>query len=182
MTRMHQQRLAPSLWDNSGRFLAPAIATAKILLSKVCKAVPLTELHTSIKVFDEELAQMCHEFWTNVVNIPIKPTPRSVVPEGFKITHVIVDHDGSHQAIGAVLIVLSTNPEGEVNTGTVLAKSIVSADTVPANENRGYTAAVSLLLTFINAMKPSMDPLELKFNATILGDNIPSTFLFKDNK
>ena len=179
LTRMHEQRLAPSLWDNTGRFLAPAIATAKILLSKVCKAVPLTELHTPIKEFDEELAKMCHEFWTNVVNIPIEPTPRSVVPEGYQISHVIVDHDGSHQAIGAVLIVLSTNPEGKVNTGTVLAKSIVSADTVPSNENRGYTAAVSLLLTFINAMKPSIDPLEMKFNATILGDNIPSTYLFK---
>merc|ERR1712051_1012363 len=124
---MHQSRLAPSLWDNTGRFLAPLVATAKILLSKVAKAVPLTELHTPIKNFDEELAKMCHEFWTNVVNIPIEPTPRSVVQEGFKITHVIVDHDGSHQAIGAVLIILSTNSEGVINTGTLLAKSIVSA-------------------------------------------------------
>ena len=90
-----------------------------------------------------------------------------------------VDHDGSYQAIGAVLIILSTNSKGDVNTGTLLAKSIVSADTVPSNENRGYSAAVSLLLTFINAMKPSMEPLEMSFNATILGDNIPSTYLFK---
>ena len=179
MTRMHGHRLGPSLWDNTNRLLGPLIASGKILQSLICKAVPNTELNTPIKIFDEELAKMVKNFWMNVVKTPFLPAPRCVIKEGFKIKHVIIDHDGSHQALGAVLIVVSENEEGEIDTGTLLAKNVVSFDTTPSNENRSYSAAVSLLQTFINALKPVMEYHEMEFDASILGDNMPSTFLFK---
>ena len=179
LTRAHLQRLAPSLWCNTGRFLGPVVASAKLLLSLTCKVMSASEMEKPIEENDKELALTCHKFWSNVVNTAIRPTPRCCIKEGFKLVHVIVDGDASHQLFAAVLILVSENAHGARETSTLLCKSVISYDSVPSNESRAKAVAISLLLTFVNAIKPVMKEHDIKFDVTVAFDNLASSYLFK---
>ena len=128
------------------------MSMAKLLLSKVCKTVPMSNRKEPIRNFDEELGKMCKTFFKNLAKAELIPTPRVCLKDGFKITVVYVDHDASHLAVGAIILVLSENDDGEKDCHLILAKSIISNNTVISNEVRSHVCGAMLLVTFVSAI------------------------------
>ena len=106
------------------------------------------------------------------------PTPRVCLKVGYKITAVYCDHDASHLAVGAVILVLSENEDGDKDCHVILAKSVISNATVISNEVKSHACGAMLLITFFSAIKPLIKSGD-KFEIISLTDNAPSTFVFK---
>ena len=179
LTRRHLQRLTPSLWCNTGRFWGPVIAGAKLLLSLACKVASLDNIDVPIADLDEELGELCQKFWMNVVTTEIIPFQRSCIKKGYRLIHIVADADGSHQMVGAVIVLISEDKHGNRQSAVISSKSIVSHDTVPSNETKAKYMVTALLLTYIKAIKPVMKAHNMDFGITILYDNLPSCYIFK---
>ena len=180
MTRDGMCRVVPQVWDQIGKYHGPNIASAKLLLSKVCKAVPMTAMKDPIRIHDQELGDMCKTFFRRLANTDIIPTPRVCLKEGYKITVVYVDHDASHMAVAAVILVLSENAQGDKDCHLIMAKSIISNNTVISNEVRSHACGAMLLVTFVTAIKPLVDTHGFKFEVVCITDNAPSSYIFKN--
>ena len=179
LTRAHICRLVPQMWDHLGKYHGPNQATGKILLSKVTKAVPLANLHDPIELYDTDLAKVCTTFFKRLANTEMIPTPRVCLKIGYRITAVYCDHDASHLAVGAVVLVLSENDAGDKDCHMILAKSVISNATVISNEVKSHACGAMLLITFFTAIKPLIKPGD-KFEIISLTDNAPSTYVFKN--
>ena len=183
MTRDGLCRVVPQIWDQIGKYHGPNMATAKLLLSQVCKVVPMTALKEPIRVYSEELGEMCKTFFKRLANTEMMPTPRVCLKVGYRITTIYVDHDASHLAVAAVILVLSENEQGDQDCHLIMAKSVISNNTVISNEVRSHACGAMLLVTFITAIKPLIDTHNYEFEIICVTDNAPSSYIFKnDNK
>ena len=179
LTRYALCKITPGLWDQLGCYIGPLLSTAKMFLSAVCKVVPMDRMKDPIGLYDAELAKLVHKFWRNVTDTPLIPWERSFLKEGYKITRVYADHDGSHVGIAAVVIIMCENDDGDKQTHTILCKSVVSNDSPISNEARSNSIACSLLVTFFSAVKPILDRFDDNVEIISIGDNIPVSHLFQ---
>ena len=104
-------RVTAQLYDLLGIFLAPAIFSAKVLMSRVCKITSSDELETPIIKIDPELANLAFTYLTNLKKIDqIKPFPGSFIPGMNKLISFVVFCDGGLSGFACAIYILSLNP------------------------------------------------------------------------
>ena len=181
MTRRSTSRCIAQVWCNSGRFLAIAQASAKWLLTRVCKILSLTEMDIPIIERDQELGLASAAFWTDLSRTEIAPFRRCTVRKGWIIIALVVDHDASISLCGAVIYVISEDVNGNRESQVLSAKSTLSWATVISNEMRGHAVASHLLITVVSAIAPVLKAYNFSPVFCIITDNLPSCFLYRED-
>ena len=181
MTRRTISRAVAQIWDNCGRFYAPAQAGAKWLLTNTCKVLSLTEMDIPIINRDRDLGLAVTAFWTNMSQTDINPFPRCTVKSDWKIIAIVQDHDASIALCGSVMYVISEGPAGDRESHVLSAKSLLSWSTVIANETRGHALASQLLLSVVIAIAPVLKAYDFNPVIVVIGDNLPSCYLYRED-
>ena len=181
MTRRTVSRTVAQLWDNTGRVYGGAQASAKWLLTRICKLLPLSEIDTPVISKDRDLGLACATFWTNISRESINPFPRCTLKPGWRITAVVQDHDASISLAGTALYIVSENDKGERECHILSSKSLLSWSTVVGNEIRGHALASHLLLTVITYIAPVIEAYGFKPAIIVITDNLPSTYLYRED-
>ena len=181
MTRRTISRTVAQIWDNCGRFYAPAQAGAKWLLTKTCKMLSLTEMDVPIINRDNDLGLAVAAFWTNMSQTDINPFPRCTVRTDWKIIALIQDHDASIALCGTAIYIISEGPSGDRESHVLSAKSLLSWSSVIGNETRGHALASQLLLSVLSAVAPVLKAYDYHPVIIVIGDNLPSCYLYRED-
>ena len=181
LTRRMISRLIAQAWDSSGRFLGVAQASAKWILTRVCKILSLTEMDTPIIDKDQELGMAAAAFWTNLSQTDIAPFSRCTVKNGWRIVALVIDHDASISLVGAVIYVISESKTGARESHVLASKSVLSWSSVISNETRGHAVASHLLLTIVSAIKPVLDAYGFSPVIVVVTDNLPTSYLYRED-
>ena len=181
MTRRTISRTVAQIWDNCGRFYAPAQAGAKWLLTKTCKVLSLSEMDVPIINRDKDLGLAVAAFWTNMSQTDINPFPRCTVRSDWRIIAIVQDHDASIALCGTAMYIISEGPSGERESHVLSAKSLLSWSTVIGNETRGHALASHLLLSVLSAISPVLRAYDFHPAIIVIGDNLPSCYLYRED-
>ena len=182
-TRRLLSKLVPSLFDSLGAQLAIAICVAKILLSAVCRKIPLSKIDEEISAHDPELAEQVIQAWEEIQRFytGFIPMRRCVTLHGYRPKYLICSHDGSISAFSSVIHTVSEHVVSKKLDSYILgAKSTCSVYSPYGNECRSYTSGLLHILGVLSADQHWInqeEPLEI----ILAGDNCASSHVWGGN-
>ena len=136
MTRRGHTRLFAESYDLTGRFYGPIIAQAKLIQKAIIKVTPKDDLDANIADFDPDLDKVVRDFWKSLQNLQrdIDFQPRSAIPVGYRLAHILVIHDAGFDMIASVCYLVSVNDKNEKHSNVLGSKCALRSATIPKNE------------------------------------------------
>ena len=152
-TRLNVLRATSSFYCPSGRILGPVIFSAKYLLHRVCKVVPVTKMNSDIRDFDSELYELLLGFYQCVQNNPIPAMPRNLRCASEYVEHIVVSGDGSVSGVGAVIyFIFRDHNTKQLRTSVMGSKSEICDSSAPNNEVRAHYLSACLAVMTLEAL------------------------------
>ena len=152
-TRLNVLRATSSFYCPSGRILGPVIFSAKYLLHRVCKVVPVTQMNSDIRDFDSELYELLLGFYQCVQNNPIPAMPRNLRCASEYVEHIVVSGDGSVSGVGAVIyFIFRDHNTKQLRTSVMGSKSEICDSSAPNNEVRAHYLSACLAVMTLEAL------------------------------
>ena len=158
-SRRRHVRLLAELYDLLGSFYGPVLSQAKLLLRAVIKATPKDNIDLDLKDYSEELDKAVRDFWKSVANLQsdIKFRPRSAIPIGYNLSHMVVVHDAGLDMVASVVYLVSKNSEGQFYSQVYSSKCALRTSTVPKNEKASILQAVALAYQITSALHKTIE-------------------------
>ena len=172
-TRLNILRATSSFYCPSGRVLGPAIYSAKYLLHRVCKVVPVTKMNADVRDFDNELYELLLGFYQNVQNNPIPAMPRNLRCASEYVEHIVVAGDGSVSGVGAVIyFIFRDHNTKQLRASVMGSKSEICDSSAPNNEVRAHYLSACLAVMALEALAT-----EIRREQKVL----PNVYFLSDN-
>ena len=177
-TRRSSGRTLCQLFDVTGRFGSMVISSAKLLHSKVCKAVKHSELDKKVVNVDKDLATTWAQFWNCIGSNTIQPFPRCVLKHDQEITALIISHDATHEIYASTIHAVVSS--SSVTESHILAgKSHICESSTPKNEQRSTCHSVIMAHETILALKDVFLSQKTLPEIIFVGDSFIASFIFR---
>lgn len=176
-TRRLLSKCTPALFDSLGAMLGVPIVVTKLILSKVCRVVPMANIDDDIRLYDKDLAELITKVWTDIQRFYSEfiPLRRAAIMYQYKLKAIYCSHDGSQSAYSSTIHLLSQHGETKEFDSYILgAKSTCSEASPYNNEAKSFTLALLHVLSVIGSNEywiEKDEPLDI----IMIGDNIATS-------
>ena len=175
-TRKLLSKLTPTLFDSVGSLLGIPIVVTKLLLSRVCRTVPITRMEDDIANYDKDLADLVRRVWKNIQRFysEFRPMRRAAIPYEYTLRSLICSHDGSQSAYSSVCHTVSYKGDN-VDSHILGAKSTCNEASPYNNEAKSFTLGLMHVLSIVGSNIHWMknDP---QITVYMVGDNAACTY------
>ena len=166
-------RICAQAYDRLGIFLTPLKIGLKTLTSRAAEIMTNTELDLPIASKDAEFARQVTNYWRNLPRVKeIKPFPRAVIPEGYKLVGLIVVRDGGVPGYGALVYFVSENEEGKRIIRLMAGRCKIGKRSIPAHEMESAAVGAEMTKEVVYAIMGRPEMRGIKLTIIMSGDSL----------
>ena len=176
MTKRRLLGILSSLFDPLGVFFSPLRLTLKALYSAVCLEIPgrtREAFDTPLTCILPDLARITTELCNSLTRLELlQPMRRNVIPRNAEVSFLVATKDGSSTGYSATLHLTSKdNHKEKFECRIARAISRVKIASAATTELMGYTLAMDLVTSYLEATYSFWSNCKDEYNLFLMGDS-----------